>query len=398
MHLVFDAFELTPHSTKSKGIYSYAVNLCRAMAEQLGPGEHLHVAAHGDNVADFAPLATQPGVRVHTLAPHMPSKWQRLWWSQWGATRWCRTHSLEQVVYLSPKGFTPGVGRRWHGVPTVCVVHDLIPLWYLAHEPAFFGRLEGLLVKAGLLHTARHADRLVAISEATAQALAAVGADANRVSVVYNGVPPLPQPAEADVHAVASQGPFCLAMASGLPHKNLAGVLAAYAAYRDLAGAQAWPLKVVGVTADQVVAHDPAVTGTDGVEPLGTVSASMLAALYQQAEAFLFLSWIEGFGFPPLEALRAGTPVVCSDIAAHRELCAGLATLVSPADTQAAAAALWSLQADEAQASASSLPTQRLARVAAMEARLVGRLNWAACAQGVWAAVRALSAHGGAPS
>jgi len=49
-----------------------------------------------------------------------------------------------------------------------------------------------------------------------------------------------------------------------------------------------------------------------GVRYLGAVDRSELPALYQEALAFVFPSSYEGFGLPLLEAMAAGTPVLCS--------------------------------------------------------------------------------------
>lgn len=371
MRLVFDAFELTPHSAKSKGIYSYALQLCGAMAAQLRPGETMDVVCHGENVADFRALGLPSTVHLRENASRMPGRVRRLWWSQFGAALWARGRGAD-AVYLSPKGFTPGLGRRLTGLRTVCVIHDLIPLWYLRHHPSHFGRLEGWLVKAGLMHSVQAADAIIAISGATAAALREAGAPAQRVSVVYNGVPPLPAPA-------SQHDDYIMALASGLPHKNLSGVLQAYAAYRRQCGAAALPLKLVGVSGE----FDA------GVAALGTVSAETLSGLYAHARAFLFLSRIEGFGFPPLEALRAGAPVVCSDIPAHRELCAGLATLVPVDDAAAAARALCEITAVPEPASV------RGERARAMADRVAHDLSWARCATGVLDVVRRVAQSGG---
>jgi glycosyltransferase involved in cell wall biosynthesis len=45
-----------------------------------------------------------------------------------------------------------------------------------------------------------------------------------------------------------------------------------------------------------------------------------LACLYQYAEAFVFPSWIEGFGIPQLEAMTCGCPMACSDIPVFHEV------------------------------------------------------------------------------
>jgi glycosyltransferase involved in cell wall biosynthesis len=62
---------------------------------------------------------------------------------------------------------------------------------------------------------------------------------------------------------------------------------------------------------------------------LGYVSAEELAALYRGAEMVLLPSFYEGFGLPAVEALRAGAPLVASDLPVLREV-AGEAALYAP--------------------------------------------------------------------
>ena len=64
---------------------------------------------------------------------------------------------------------------------------------------------------------------------------------------------------------------------------------------------------------------------------LGYVSAGELAALYGGAEMVVLPSFYEGFGLPAVEALRAGAPLVASDIPVLREV-AGDAALYAPPD------------------------------------------------------------------
>jgi glycosyltransferase involved in cell wall biosynthesis len=58
-----------------------------------------------------------------------------------------------------------------------------------------------------------------------------------------------------------------------------------------------------------------------------------LARLYQLADAFAFPSLYEGFGWPPLEAMRCGTPVVASNAGSLPEVLGDAALLVDPKDT-----------------------------------------------------------------
>lgn len=67
---------------------------------------------------------------------------------------------------------------------------------------------------------------------------------------------------------------------------------------------------------------------------LENVSADELRILYSCAEAFVFPSQSEGFGFPPVESMMCDTPVVTSDLAAHRWVCGDAALYCDPYDTR----------------------------------------------------------------
>jgi glycosyltransferase involved in cell wall biosynthesis len=75
----------------------------------------------------------------------------------------------------------------------------------------------------------------------------------------------------------------------------------------------------------------------DKVIRLPFVDDHALSALYADATAFLFLTLYEGFGLPILEAMRCGTPVVCSTRSSCPEVAGDAAALVDPTDEQRAA-------------------------------------------------------------
>jgi glycosyltransferase involved in cell wall biosynthesis len=66
----------------------------------------------------------------------------------------------------------------------------------------------------------------------------------------------------------------------------------------------------------------------------GYVPDDDLRVLYAQAVAYVFPTLSEGFGLPPLEAMAAGLPVICSDIPVLREVCAEAALYLDPHDPQ----------------------------------------------------------------
>jgi glycosyltransferase involved in cell wall biosynthesis len=66
------------------------------------------------------------------------------------------------------------------------------------------------------------------------------------------------------------------------------------------------------------------------VEFLGYVSDEQAKILMQNAKAFLFPSFYEGFGLPPLEALALGAPLIISNIPVHREVYGNSAHYIDP--------------------------------------------------------------------
>ena len=89
---------------------------------------------------------------------------------------------------------------------------------------------------------------------------------------------------------------------------------------RELAAAaDGVPLVLVGPT-------KPWATELPNVQLTGQVSDDELAAILTGARALVFPSDDEGFGLPPVEALACGTPVVCTDIPALREVLGDRAT------------------------------------------------------------------------
>jgi glycosyltransferase involved in cell wall biosynthesis len=85
---------------------------------------------------------------------------------------------------------------------------------------------------------------------------------------------------------------------------------------------------------------DTAGLPADAVRTPGYLPEPDLARAVAGAAALVVPSWYEGFGLPALEALACGTPVVASDLPAHREVLGDQAHLFPPGDPAALAAAL----------------------------------------------------------
>lgn len=156
-------------------------------------------------------------------------------------------------------------------------------------------------------------------------------------------------------------GGYLFALAHPSPHKNVAMLLRAFMRRRD----PGLPLVLAG-PGDAASLMPEGSEGTDAVRFIGRVSDSELKTLYQNARLFLFPSLTEGFGFPVLEAMSCGCPVIASTGGAIPEVAGEAAMLVDPADQSAWTHAIEALERDRTQ----------LAVLAAAGRRQASQFTW----------------------
>jgi glycosyltransferase involved in cell wall biosynthesis len=224
--------------------------------------------------------------------------------------------------------------------PLVVTIHDLAwlerPQHFTARGVRFFNR--GLELALG------DADLVLCPSEATRRDCLGAGWRPEKVRVVPFGVSASPA-TETDVtDATARYGlhlPYVLWTGTVEPRKNLGGLLDAFAAIDTshelvLVGPEGWN--------ENLAARIDA--GGGRVRRLGFVPQADLAALYAGAAVFCFPSFTEGFGFPILEAMVQGTPVVTSRGTSTEELAGDAAVLIDPGDSGSIADGLRSVLED----------------------------------------------------
>ena len=99
----------------------------------------------------------------------------------------------------------------------------------------------------------------------------------------------------------------------------------------------------------------------DGVRFIGRIPDVDLISLIRHARLFAFPSLTEGFGLPPLEAMKLGCPTVCSETGAMTEICRGGVAYASPTDANAWADAFEQIFEDRAYADALGLAGKAVA-------------------------------------
>ncbi len=123
-----------------------------------------------------------------------------------------------------------------------------------------------------------------------------------------------------------------LAVSSLDPKKNFSSLIEAFIK----ANLDEYKLVIVGARNklfDQVTLTSDNNIYKDKIVFTGHISDHDLASLYQRASLFIYPSFYEGFGIPPLEAMASGCPTIVSDIPSLREVCGDASVYVNPYDT-----------------------------------------------------------------
>lgn len=203
---------------------------------------------------------------------------------------------------------------------------------------------------------ARHADRVIAVSEATRQVmLEAEGVPASRIDVVYNGMEPLATPSPERLAAVRrelglSNERVCLMVARLHEEKGHRFLFEAIPAIREAAGPTTFLLAGDGPHRADLEADVSRRGLQECVRFLGR--RSDVAELYSLADVVVLPSLAESFGFALLEAMCLGRPVVAAATGGMREIVRDQQNgrLVPQADAGALGTAVIELLRDETMA------------------------------------------------
>ena len=347
MRLVIDCFKLVKGKGKSIGIYNLARNLTGHLAETNRNREHcdeIVVLGNALNRKDF----DVPGVRFVQVKGNPLNRIVYTFWELFGVVYAARREGADRILF--PRGYRPLFYRG----RDVIIVHDLIPFFYDRCFPGVLNRVENAYIMNRLKASIRHADRIVTISKYSLQEMEALcpGCE-SRVHVIYNGVNPVP--CSDRPSPLKPDGPYLYAGVSPLPHKNALGVLKTYEAYfRAELREGKTPARLVAIGID---GPESVTGGREALSPEAEKyvtfcryieSGEEMHSLLAGAGAFLFLALIEGFGFPPLEAMQLGVPVVCSDRTSLPEVIGDAGLLTDPDDIEGTVSCIRRLLGDEA--------------------------------------------------
>ena len=235
----------------------------------------------------------------------------------------------------------------------VMTLHDIMPIVF----PNFFGstNLRSLLAtqyfKIVVPISLRKASMIIVDSEFTgSEIVKRFGVDRRKLRTVHLGLDHH-KVTSGEKHDQRTSGrvpiPYVATITNFRPYKNIPRLLTAFALAK----------KQIGNLHLAIVGHNPRYfrqllescpeAKDESVHFLGQVTDEEMNHILASASAFVFPSLYEGFGFPILEAMSAGTPVITSNAASLPEIGGDAAVYVDPTDPEQIANAIRSVCNDE---------------------------------------------------
>ena len=345
--IVIDASPAVHHKA---GLGRYAEDLIGALVQRSDP-KRLGVFYHNAPRARISPtIASLPAIT-----------------SPLGSYPWRLRALLAQIANAGQDQVLAGLGPvdlfhatehllpRFKRAPTVFTLHDLIFRAY----PRFHLPRNWIYLQLAIPLFLRRATRVICVSDWTRRdAERLYGLPRAKTHVVHEGVHarfgPVADPARRAAARAKYKLPerYLLALSTIEPRKNLLTLFDAIARLDNtkLGGWADVPLIVggrQGWLTDETYAAVKA-RGLEGrVRFAGFIGDEDLPAVMSQAALFCFPSLYEGFGFPPLEAMACGAPVLSSDASSLPEVLGDAAEYAAPTDPAAWARAIERLLSNE---------------------------------------------------
>nr|WP_319538761.1 glycosyltransferase family 1 protein [uncultured Methanospirillum sp.] len=225
---------------------------------------------------------------------------------------------------------SPNIGQNY-----IVTIHDLIPILY----PQYVGSIFSIQAKLYYPYMLKRASKIITVSNHTKDDILKIyKIPDQKIEVVYSGVsnhfnPSSPEEKKRIKQKYNLNHPFILFVGAIEPKKNIELLIKAYYIcqksnpYFDLviAGKKAWKFETVFKLIQSL-------NLSKKIHILNFVPYEDLPALYSSAEVFVFPSRYEGFGFPPLEAMKCGTPVITSNVSSLPEIMGKEGLMINPND------------------------------------------------------------------
>ena len=298
-----------------------SIDIQAAIAQRAGVGrytkslvEHLGPFTGSDELNLFYFDFKRKGVPFS-----VPSAVQR-------AVRWCPGRIVQKAwktIHWPPFNWLAGKADVYHfpnfiRLPltkgkSVVTLHDIAFIRY----PQTLEPRNLKYLTAQIKQTVQNSDRIIAVSEFTSREIhELLGVSQDRIVVIHEGLSdgfarPVKSLVDEARRTLKLERPYLLMVGTMEPRKNMAFLVEVFEKLSDfdgdlvIAGKYGWKYEPI---LKRIIQSPRA----NRIRHLEYVDEQFMPALYAGAELFVFPSLYEGFGFPPLEAMACGTPVLSS--------------------------------------------------------------------------------------
>ena len=289
------------------GIGRYVRELFRHLGREAGEGERVEGFCF-DFHRRYRGAEWAKGGRVRACR-WMPGRVAQAGWKRVHAPPF-DWYAGEADVYHFPNFIRTPLGK---GKRSVVTIHDLS----FMRMPETTEKKNLAWLTGEIRRTAETADAILTDSRFSAGEIhECLGVEEERIFPVWLGLDSFPEPPGEEEAAtlrreLGLERPYLLMVGTIEPRKNIPFLVKVFEAMEDfdgdlaLVGGLGW--KTEGILA--AIGNSPR---RERIRRLGGIRDDQLAAVYAGAAAFVFPSRYEGFGFPPLEAMARGVPVVCA--------------------------------------------------------------------------------------
>lgn len=347
MRLVIDCFKLVKGSGKSIGIYNVARDLVNQMAksDELSKKDGIVVIGSKYNREDF----DIAGVKFLEVHYNPKNKIFCILWELLIVPRFLR--KLNADCALFPRGFAP-FKALMKGIKSYVIVHDMIPFYYDKYHHGVLNPVENFYIMWRLKASSKSATKVITVSESSKEDIMKIAnVNSDKVKVIYSGCPKIDFEAvnESKKNISLPEGKYISAITSMLPHKNAVGIIESYKAYYKKSE-NPMDMLVIGLENTDSFDIDKETASHIICHKFFEKDSDMQAAI-AKSQLFLFLSKKEGFGFPPVEAMKLSVPVITSGASSLEEIVTNngeaAALIVDPDDYEAVADKLLLLENDQ---------------------------------------------------
>ncbi len=278
---------------------------------------HAHTSGVQRHAQEIIKALQKADHTITVAVPKYKNKYYQQIWEHTLLPFYARKHDILYCPSNIAPFYLPGKTKL------VMTLHDLAFLDFPDQYSAVFQKYYAFLVPKNLAH-AKH---IITISDFSKERIVQeYPGTANRISIIHHGVSSFFTLSEKE------KADYVLYVGAMNEIKNFQTVIEIFL----MPEFKETPLKMILLGVSTFTQNDTVVVllgkakTAENIEIIDQVSQNELKNYYQQAKLFIFPSFHESFGFPPLEAMACGTPVIVSNTTALPEVCGDAALYIDP--------------------------------------------------------------------